>query len=89
MKQIRINEVIQSLRLSRASNTRIGTPDTRGVSGGEKKRCAIAVELVSDPDVLFLDEPTSGLDSNSSFAVLENVKKEATRTGSIGNQERG
>ena len=48
----------------------IGTAQKRGVSGGEKKRCNIAMELIIEPHVLFLDEPTTGLDSSTAFQVV-------------------
>ncbi len=57
-----VNTLISDLGLFKAANTRIGNEKVRGVSGGERKRTSIAVQLMSDPAILFLDEPTSGLD---------------------------
>ena len=48
--------------------------DAAGISGGEKKRTAIGVELIGDPGILFLDEPTSGLDSYAAFQVVKILK---------------
>lgn len=56
-----IGVIIQELGLRKATNTYIGSSRVRGISGGEKKRVAIAIELVSNPSCIFLDEPTSGL----------------------------
>ena len=46
----------------------------KGISGGEKKRTSIAIELISDPRVIMLDEPTSGLDSLTSFIIIDYLK---------------
>jgi ABC-type multidrug transport system ATPase subunit len=43
----------------------------KGITKGEKKRTSIAIELMSDPDVIFLDEPTSGLDSFTAYNVAD------------------
>jgi len=48
----------------------IGTEFIRGVSGGERKRTNIGMELIIKPDILFLDEPTTGLDSSTARAVM-------------------
>lgn len=46
---------------------------TRGVSGGERKRTNIGVELIGNPSILFLDEPTSGLDAFQAFNVMQSL----------------
>lgn len=48
----------------------VGTEFTRGVSGGERKRVNIGMELINKPGVLFLDEPTTGLDSSTAQSVI-------------------
>lgn len=48
----------------------IGTEFLRGVSGGERKRCSIGMELITSPSLLFLDEPTTGLDSNTANCII-------------------
>jgi ABC-type multidrug transport system ATPase subunit len=73
-KQALVDGLIKELGLSKGRNTTIGNEKVRGVSGGERKRCSIAVQLLSDPAVLFLDEPTSGLDSFQALAVMEAMK---------------
>jgi hypothetical protein len=58
-----------------AQDTEIGNERVRGVSGGERKRTNLGVELISDPSVIFLDEPTSGLDSFQAESVIQTLKK--------------
>lgn len=48
----------------------IGTEFIRGVSGGERKRTNIGMELIISPGMLFLDEPTTGLDASTANAVM-------------------
>lgn len=57
-----IAEVLSLLGLDEIKDSLIGDEDVRGISGGQRKRVNIGIELVADPSVLFLDEPTSGLD---------------------------
>lgn len=53
----------------------VGTQMSRGISGGERKRTNIGMELVIDPSVLFLDEPTTGLDASTAHSVLLLLKR--------------
>jgi ABC-type multidrug transport system ATPase subunit len=59
----RVNKLINDLSLEKCANTQIGGLMKKTISGGERKRTAIGVELITDPSIVLLDEPTSGLDS--------------------------
>ena len=69
-----VEDMLEKLMLRKCENTMVGNIMIRGVSGGEKKRTAIGVELISNPTVLFLDEPTSGLDSYAAHTVVTILK---------------
>ena len=73
-KLIRVENIIEELRLTKCQNTKIGGPLVKGVSGGERKRTSIGVELITDPNLIFLDEPTTGLDSFTATSVMETLK---------------
>ena len=64
--------LVAELGLKNVSDSPVGRVDgfPRGLSGGERKRCNIAVEMVRDPSAIFLDEPTSGLDSFQAQNVM-------------------
>ena len=53
----------------------MGTEFFRGVSGGERKRTSIGMELIIEPQVLFLDEPTTGLDAHTAVSVIRLLKR--------------
>ena len=57
------------------ADTRVGDEFTRGVSGGERKRCNVGMEMIIAPGVLFLDEPTTGLDASTANSVIARLKR--------------
>ena len=73
--------MINYLGLQHVAHLRIGSVFRKTLSGGEKKRVAIGVELVTDPSILVLDEPTSGLDSFTALALYRMLHKFAHERG--------
>ncbi|CAG01936.1 unnamed protein product, partial [Tetraodon nigroviridis] len=82
-KEARVNHLIKELGLTKVADTKVGTQVTRGISGGERKRTSIGMELIIDPSVLFLDEPTSGLDASTANSVLLLLKRMASQGRTI------
>ncbi|GMI79403.1 Jasmonate Transporter1, ATP-binding cassette G16 [Hibiscus trionum] len=81
-KKLRVQALIDQLGLRNAAKTVIGDEGHRGVSGGERRRVSIGIDIIHDPIILFLDEPTSGLDSTSAFMVIK-VLQRIAQSGSI------
>ncbi|CAN6686268.1 unnamed protein product [Malus baccata var. baccata] len=72
-KKERAEVTIREMGLQDAMNTRIGGWGVKGLSGGQKRRVSICIELLTRPKLLFLDEPTSGLDSAASYYVMSRI----------------
>ncbi|KYF64786.1 FHA domain-containing protein [Sorangium cellulosum] len=66
----RVEQTIKDLGLEGVKNLQIGKPENKILSGGQRKRVNIALELVTDPVILFLDEPTSGLAADDTTALI-------------------
>ncbi|XP_074276383.1 ABC transporter G family member 24-like isoform X2 [Silene latifolia] len=76
-KVLILERVIMNLGLQEVRDSLVGTVEERGISGGQRKRVNVGLEMVMEPSLLFLDEPTSGLDSSSSRLLLRALKHEA------------
>jgi ABC-type multidrug transport system ATPase subunit len=74
-------QVAEALGLSKQYGKVIGSAENKILSGGQRKRVNIALELICDTPVLFLDEPTSGLSSADAEDVVENLRKLAKESG--------
>jgi ABC transport system ATP-binding/permease protein len=71
----RVMEVLENLGLDQRKDLRVGNPLDKTISGGQRKRLNIALELIREPAILFLDEPTSGLSSRDSENVIDLLKE--------------
>jgi ABC-type multidrug transport system ATPase subunit len=75
----RVEEILIDLELDEAKHLKVGNPLKKFISGGQRKRLNIALELIREPGVLFVDEPTSGLSSHDSEKVMLLLKEQALK----------
>ena len=80
-KKERAETTIKEMGLQDAVDTRIGGWGVKGLSGGQKRRVSICIEILTRPKLLFLDEPTSGLDSAASYYVMSRIAGLGQRDG--------
>ncbi len=80
-KQIQevVERVLLSLGISETRNLKVGSPLSKTISGGQRKRLNIGLELLREPTILFVDEPTSGLSSRDSENIMDLLKELALR----------
>jgi len=78
----RVMKVLVDLGLDAAKDLKVGSPINKYISGGQRKRLNIALELIREPAILYLDEPTSGLSSTDTEKVI-NILKELTYKGKL------
>lgn len=66
-----VEEMLTSLGITDCADTMIGNAMIKGISGGQRKRTSVGVEVITNPHILFLDEPTSGLDSYAAYNLVQ------------------
>ncbi|VDO03344.1 unnamed protein product [Rodentolepis nana] len=74
-RDARVAALIKKLGLSAVADVKVGSELIRGISGGERKRTNIGIELITDPCVIFLDEPTTGLDTYTASKLIKLLKR--------------
>jgi ATP-binding cassette subfamily G (WHITE) protein 2 len=89
-KMQRVDDLLRDLDLAKTADTMVGSPvatgasaGAGGISGGERRRLCMAMELMNNAPLLFLDEPTSGLDSASALMVVNVLKNLAAQGKTI------
>ncbi len=75
----RVLRLLQTLGLYESKDLKVGSPLAKTISGGQRKRLNIALELIREPSVLFVDEPTSGLSSRDSENIMDLLKELALK----------
>nr|KYP61160.1 ABC transporter G family member 11 [Cajanus cajan] len=80
-KKERADITLREMGLQDAINTKVGGWHSKGLSGGQKRRLSICIEILTRPKLLFLDEPTSGLDSAASYYVMSRIARLNLRDG--------
>lgn len=69
-----MNVILKVLGISHIRNMLVGSGELRGISGGERRRLSIALELVNLPSVMFAQQPTNGLDSANALTLVQYCK---------------
>ncbi|KMZ74755.1 ABC transporter G family member [Zostera marina] len=82
-REQRVDALIEELGLVHVAQSYVGDEEIRGVSGGERRRVSIGVDVIHDPPILLLDEPTSGLDSSTALHVVALLATMAQRRNQI------
>ena len=67
--------MIDSLGFKKCAENYVGNSLIKGLSGGQKKRTSVGVQLLINPSLIFLDQPTSGLDSTTAFNLIKFLNK--------------
>ena len=91
-KQDAADAIVDALGLQRARDVPVGGAFAffgRGVSGGERKRVAVAVEMLTEPSVLILDEPTSGLDATVALRLVRTLADLAKGAATVSSRDDG
>jgi len=70
-----VQQLLSTLSLERCASTIVGSELVKGLSGGERKRTSVGIELITNPKMLFLDEPLSGLDSYAAYTLVVALKE--------------
>lgn len=75
----KVNQVLQDIELDEVKHLKVGSPIRKFISGGQRKRLNIALELIREPLILFVDEPTSGLSSMDSEKLMLLLKEQTLK----------
>lgn len=78
-----VQETLVALGIDNCKDVMIGGALLKGISGGQRKRTSIGIEIITSPKLLFLDEPTSGLDSHTAYSIVQILKKMAERNTAV------
>jgi ATP-binding cassette subfamily G (WHITE) protein 2 len=73
-REARCDECLKTMGIEYCRDVIVGDTRNKGISGGERKRLCVAMELITKPKLLFLDEPTSGLDSTTALSLMHTMK---------------
>jgi ABC transport system ATP-binding/permease protein len=75
----KIKEVLEAYSISEIKDLKVGSIVKKTISGGQRKRLNIALELIREPQIVFVDEPTSGLSSSDSQRIVSLLKQQALK----------